>query len=289
MLPKISAYLFIGLLQTVNLGFPLKKMLATHKQTAVDVFRDKKQKHIAQSHDTQCCVEIYLTEANRENGPGHVSASFIKTTGDKPLVVTHTSYLPGIAGIINGVFLGFIPVLAKNFPDIRTDDLEKADVILRLPLSETEFQQGISKQQQLEIDTDKGLQAYAITGAGNPVACFVVGLYSAYLGAEITTKNYREKHGLFPTEDPMGIPITEAEQHPDEYQHIELLNCTAAVQKVLEATGLSFEADYVVPGRLVEQLEKLPGIQIVEHSLVNPKTNELDDDQEVSTHIPDPD
>lgn len=287
---KISPILFLALFQSINLSLPENKKIQSQStmlsKSDLRLFYTKKSKKTAALKNSKCFIEVYLTEPQQKNGPGHISASFIKITDTEPLVVTHTSYLPGVAGIINGVFLGFVPVLAKNFPDVRRDDIVRADKIFRLPLSEEEFQRGVAKQQELEARTDEGLQMYAITGSANPVASFIVGLISAYRGSEIVAKKYRQDVGVPPSEDPMGIVVNHVSHHPDNFSHVELLNCTAAVESVLKAVGLDFKEDYVIPGNLVKNLQKNPDFERVYHSLVDPISNKLDDE---GPDIPNPD
>ncbi|MGV3739956.1 MAG: hypothetical protein ACO1N3_01520 [Gammaproteobacteria bacterium] len=292
-LSKISSVFFMGLLQAVNIAVPQKKKTKMQQSFApqeLSVFKKPPNtiKKPILTEDSQYYAEVYLTNANRENGPGHISASFIKIKDSQPQVITHTSYMPGIAGIINGVFLGFVPVLARNYPDIREEDVKKSDTIIRLPLTENEFRKGVARQQQIEERTNIGLQMYAITGAFNPVASFLVGLFSAYQGSEITIKNFQKKNAVSPSEDHLGIVVSDSSHHPESYTHTDLMNCTAAVQSVLEAVGLKFEEDFVIPVALVKSLEKLPDSKIVDHSLVNPENNQITEDSEDDLDIPEP-
>lgn len=293
MLNKMSASLFMGLLQAVNIALPQKKkekMQQTYATQDLGLFQARKpQKKTKTIEKSEYFAEVYLTNANQRNGPGHISASLIQITNSEPTVITHTSYMPDIAGIINGVFLGFVPVLARNFPNIREEDINKADSIIRIPLSKEEFEKGVERQQQLEKNTDTGLQMYAITGASNPVASFIVGLFSSFQGAKIASKNFEEQYGIPPSEDYLGNEVTHISHHPEEFTHTELLNCTAAVQSVFEAAGIEFDEDYVIPGNLAEQLEKLPDSKVVTESLVNPENNKLNDDSfSAERDIPEP-
>lgn len=282
----------MGLIQAVHIAVPQKKksqMQQSFTTQKLTLFQPPKTtKKPVLTEDSQYYAEVYLTNANRANGPGHISASLINIVDSQPKVITHTSYVPGIAGIINGVFLGFVPVLARNYPDIREDDIKKSDKIIRFPLSKEEFRKGVARQQQIEERTNAGLQMYAITGAFNPVASFIVGIFSAYQGSEIKIKNFQKDKTVPPTEDYLGIVVMDSSYHPENYTHTELMNCTAAVQSVLEAVGMEFEEDFVMPAALAEKLEVLPDSKIVEHSLVDPENNEITEGSAEDLDIPEP-
>ena len=224
-----------------------------------------------------------ISQKAGRGGPGHASASFIAETNEGPKIIGHVSYMPGIASPLAGLFLGFLPVTSRNFPDIRDDDIQKAKKIIRCELTKDEFTAGVGTHQEMAARTDKGELTYAITGASNPCAAFLTGFYGGLVRAEISVDEYIKKWGFHPVEDCSGLLLTE---EPKGKFYPQVFNCVSMVQEVLRGTGAMTdmaENDAVLPATLAQMLltsEKR--FQRVEEPLVGARVVVASDEEEAA-------
>jgi len=222
-------------------------------------------------------IEVYLTDMN--NGPGHISTSFIKKSDNKIDLMAHTSYMPGVGALISGISLGCVPVPARNFsPDaIRPDDVNKATRIIRIPVSQQEFDAGVAMSAHLNKRTDSGTNLYAITGKANPIACFLTAFCNSLLGVHLTSENIKKKTGVYPAEDHNQMSVYRLEDMPENYQHVKVYNCSSAVQRVLSPIFTFQEENNVFPADVFRSLERQAGAEPVQDSLIPvPKDDDLE-------------
>lgn len=289
--PLLSASFFITAVQMVDMSFSgIRKELMRGDEFKARMNDLRRSGENVTDANAEHYLEIYTESptTGNESRPGHSAASYIKIVEDKPKVITHTSYMPGALSIISGICLGFVPVPSRNFPvSIRDDDVQKAQnhgSIVRIPISEQQFNAGVAQQNKIERRTNESINMYAITGSANPVASFITALVSSYRGAMIRSQNFEKEYGFKPAEDHLGIELSKDSHHPKEFERSRLLNCTAAVQEVIEkGLGVQFNENYVMPTSLAEAAARLPRASIVSESLV-PSVVQPDKD----TNIPEP-
>lgn len=244
---------------------------------ANSIFRQKTEKTTTKK---QYFAEIYVTDTNTDNGHGHISASMIEQSPECTQVITHTSFMPGAGALLNGTTLGFIPVPARHFPDIRKDDVAKANRIIRIPLSECQFERGVKRQQSIEADINAGKYFYSIIGTANLCAFYLTVLCSSYYNYRLARENTIAETGFEPPEDHTGLVVITDDMDPEESVKLTLLNCTSAVQLLLESSGIQFDEGYVIPTSLANNiLTEVANAEIVPVSLVEVQndTNDAED------------
>ncbi|MDP3705540.1 MAG: hypothetical protein Q8R24_06480 [Legionellaceae bacterium] len=231
-------------------------------------------------------AEVYVTDTNQENGTGHVSASMIKTTEKGTEVVKHMSYMPypGLSSV-GAMACGFLPVCATNFEHSRDEDIQKSNTIIRVPLTHDQFKQGVKAHGTIEKGSQDYSYLYAVTAEANIVALMLAKMVSITRASEASIKHYTEDTGLYPIEDNSGILMVSTCYHPEDQTQSVVLNCTAAVQLVLEESGLEIDDKYILPaslGRAV--LNQCPGAKTVSESLVQAasQNKDIDDDSDCS-------
>jgi|GEM_PF-5601054 len=245
----------VGLSEATNKKNPALSQLSQD-------FKQRNQAQRAIPHG-DAYLEVYVTATGPENGPGHASASFI-VENDKghEEVVGHTSYMPIAATtIFNAMTFGTLPVPAENFDpeEVRKKDLEKAEHIYRIPLSQEGLERGLEAQNKIAEGVDRGDFYYSVTGAFNGITVCCASLMHAYEMSQRITKDTHVE------EDPSGLPVYGSVETietistaMDEASQMgsKVYNCTSAVTEVLgAATGK--EIDYVVlPIDVVEQIKE---------------------------------
>ena len=286
-----SSTLFIGLMSALNkqclcmdmtTETPALKSHATHGDIKPKNWGNKTA--FFTKSNTKYFTEVYITGTSQDNGPGHVSASMIKSTGNRLEVEKHTSYMPR-AGVssIGAMFCGFVPVLGANVESNRYDDIKKANTIIRIPLTSIQYNNGITAQKVIEQGADNYSHMYAVTGQANIIALFLTKLVSSYQGSEATLTNYIKEVGFAPPEDPNGILVMSTHYHPERHVHTVLLNCTAAVEQVLYASGIELSDNYVLPASLGSAvINQFSAAEIVSESLVSPTVGRIEDETKYS-------
>lgn len=304
-MPRFNPALYWGLMRTLNTSYPLvtkilrpeesKKLKYNYNsvgssKSKLSLWRSEKLSpgtvETKEKDDMQYCVEIYVSNTSIKNGPGHVSCSLIKKSKAGAEVVMHTSYVPGTIGsLINGASLTNIPVPASNVPGIRDDDVNKADVIIQVAVTDVQFNRGIEKQIAIEKGVDEGSHFYTTVGPINVFACALTWMFGQHAGSEKMTENYFKDKGHYPDEDNTGNLIIEDSHHPEQHKSYVLLNCTAAIQAVLNAIGLGLKERFVLPASLGEGvLNECPKAKIVAKSLVAP-TSEAQIENDETTEL----
>lgn len=209
--------------------------------------------------------EIYITRTDLSRGrSGHVSASMIQQTEQGAEVSYHTSYMPSKGLPVNLASLGTIPVFSSIMPKIRTDDLAQVDQIIRIPLSKDQFHKGVEYQKNIDAGVNRGSHLYAVFSTSNIFTLFLVALINGYRLSEHSMKQSPE---FFSVEDPMGLLVTQ----PNEtipYYPSTAINCTTAIQQILEELGFKLNSNYVIPSSLADAiLEDISQAELVNESL----------------------
>lgn len=213
--------------------------------------------------------EIYVTPTSSEAGSGHISMSIIEKRNGTPKVVEHMSYVPmATMSLINGVTLGTIPVLSRNYHDIREDDLAKAKMIYRIPVSKESFLKGLEEHKRIKEGVEQGSHLYGVTGTANILSLFLTTLWGYYLTSNQAIKKFKLCRGVLPSEDHLGFVVTDLDEIPEKPIEAKLFNCTQAVASILEKTGFPVTKGDVLPVSLAQELSKLPGVIPVQESLI---------------------
>ncbi len=225
-----------------------------------------------QATNQNCYLEVYVTDTNEVNGPGHVSTSMLRQLPDGRVeIAAHTSYMPVPGGgVVNAPLFGTIPVPAKNFSpeEIRGDDVRHANRILRIPVSEEELQRGVAKQIEIAKAVSEGRYFYSVTGALSGITRGIAALIWAYHASERAIVQHQQEKGLRPEVDPndMLLLLVEAE----EQEASDVLNCTSAAEEVIrETTGCIALEGSVLPASLGSRVaELIDGAEDVQKSLL---------------------
>ncbi|MDA9272189.1 hypothetical protein N9Q05_02280 [bacterium] len=236
----------------------------------------KISKPIMNNANAKYFTEVYVSDTNRANGTGHISASMIRATENGSEIVKHMSYMPspGVSSV-GAMLCGFVPVGAANDEQKRDEDVQKANTIIRIPLTQDQFNQGVAAHEGIESGANKGSYLYAVTAGANIVALMLTKLVSASRGHEASLKHYIEDTGFAPPEDPNGFLVMSGYYHPEHHTGALVLNCTAAVQVIIEESGLEMDDSYVMPASLGQAvLKQCPGAEVVPSSLVMPAIND---------------
>ena len=172
-------------------------------------------------------LEIYLTYTG-DGSAGHVSASTIQETEQGAMIIKHTSYRPTFnKARIHLATLSFLPVYPEfpSPPDLRMDDLDHADEIIRIPLSDIQFNNVLKKQHGIEKGNSNQTNMYSVFAHFNPLTLFIAMIVSYYKEDIKTINQFINDTGCYPPEDHTGILVTSLIYHPQKSLQIKLLNC----------------------------------------------------------------
>jgi len=252
------------------------------------VLTSQSYKQQMQAARQQCYLEVYVTDTSDANGPGHVSTSMLREQEDGIFeVVAHTSYMPfPFGGLVNAPLLGTVPVPAYNFsPEVlRADDVQHANRIIRLPVSNEALNRGIEKQIEIAKAVDEGRYFYSVTGGLNGLTRGLAALMWAYKVSEDSIKKHEKVEGIRPDVDPNDMLLLWISNDVlVEAESADVLNCTSAAEEVIRIiTGCNTLAGNVLPASLGDDvLQQLEDAKEVEVSLLPVEAfnqNDEDDD-----------
>ncbi len=241
----------------------------------------------------RCYLEVYVTDTNEANGPGHVSTSMLREREDGTFeVAAHTSYMPvPLGGLVNAPLLGTVPVPAYNFsPEtLRADDVLHANTIIRLPVSNEGLNRGIEKQIEIAKAVGEGRYFYSVTGGLNGLTCALAAVFWAYKVSEDAIKKHEEAEGIRPGVDPNDMLLLWIHNDVlEEAESSDVLNCTSAAEEVIRiTTGCDALTGNILPaslgGAVLLQLEDAKEVEV---SLLPVEALDQDDEDDVCIEPP---
>jgi hypothetical protein len=146
--------------------------------------KDKREQELPDQTTYEAVVLV--KSSGGENGPGHVSLTFMKSRGESvaPVKRSHSSFFTGgVGSMLTGLSLGSIPVTGIIEKDPQMD-FDEATHVLRSKISREQYKEGIKTAENFHADVDTGKNMYAVFGTSNPLSSLMSGLFRHYISVD---------------------------------------------------------------------------------------------------------